>query len=90
MLLGVVIFVGDHEDPHGLVRRLMDTLPPGSHLVLPHHHQPGHAPADVTRFFDGLDRLDPDAVSCNHWRPDPSDEPLPDEVAMCGGVGRRA
>ncbi|MEV0981426.1 SAM-dependent methyltransferase [Streptomyces sp. NPDC049915] len=36
MLLGVVIFVGDEEDPYALVRRLLDALPPGSHLVLSH------------------------------------------------------
>ncbi|MES5820401.1 SAM-dependent methyltransferase [Streptomyces sp. RG80] len=36
LLLGVVIFVGDEEDPYGIVRRLMDALPAGSHLVLSH------------------------------------------------------
>ncbi|POX54489.1 translation initiation factor IF-2 [Streptomyces sp. Ru71] len=36
MLLGVVIFVGDDADPYGLVRRLLDALPSGSHLVLSH------------------------------------------------------
>ncbi|WP_432155229.1 MULTISPECIES: SAM-dependent methyltransferase [unclassified Streptomyces] len=36
MLLGVVIFVGDDEDPYGLVRGLVDRLPSGSHLVLSH------------------------------------------------------
>ncbi|WP_460071997.1 SAM-dependent methyltransferase [Streptomyces sp. YKOK-I1] len=36
MLLGVVIFVGDDEDPYTLVRRLLDRLPTGSHLVLSH------------------------------------------------------
>jgi hypothetical protein len=36
MLLGVVIFLRDDEDPYGTVRRLMDALPPGSHLVLSH------------------------------------------------------
>jgi len=36
MLLGVVIFLGDDEDPYGIVRRLMDALPAGSHLVLSH------------------------------------------------------
>ncbi|MFD4583207.1 SAM-dependent methyltransferase [Streptomyces sp. NPDC058434] len=112
MLLGVVIFIGDHEDPHGLVRRLMDALPQGSHLVLSHtvtspampdvdeavafwneHGTPiltQRTPADVTRFFDGLDLLEPGVVSCNHWRPDAADGPLPDEVAMYGGVGRKA
>ncbi|MER6346850.1 SAM-dependent methyltransferase [Streptomyces sp. NPDC001595] len=36
ILLGVVIFIGDDEDPYGLVRRLVDRLPSGSHLVLSH------------------------------------------------------
>ncbi|GGI96536.1 hypothetical protein GCM10010121_003690 [Streptomyces brasiliensis] len=36
MLLGVVIFIGDDEDPYGLVRQLADRLPSGSHLVLSH------------------------------------------------------
>ncbi|MEU6393684.1 SAM-dependent methyltransferase [Streptomyces sp. NPDC046939] len=36
ILLGVVIFVGDDEDPYGIVRRLLDALAPGSHLVLSH------------------------------------------------------
>ncbi|WP_149828095.1 SAM-dependent methyltransferase [Streptomyces tailanensis] len=36
LLLGVVIFIGDDEDPYGIVRRLVDALPPGSHLVLSH------------------------------------------------------
>ncbi|MEV6612782.1 SAM-dependent methyltransferase [Streptomyces sp. NPDC051051] len=36
MLLGVVIFVGEEEDPYALVRRLVDRLPAGSHLVLSH------------------------------------------------------
>ncbi|GHG92623.1 SAM-dependent methyltransferase [Streptomyces rubradiris] len=36
ILLGVVIFIGDDEDPYGLVRQLTDRLPAGSHLVLSH------------------------------------------------------
>ncbi|MFG3659134.1 SAM-dependent methyltransferase [Streptomyces sp. NPDC047706] len=36
ILLGVVIFLRDDEDPYGVVRRLMEALPPGSHLVLSH------------------------------------------------------
>jgi hypothetical protein len=35
-MLGVVIFVGDDEDPYGIVRRYLDRLAPGSHLVLSH------------------------------------------------------
>ncbi|MFD0318853.1 SAM-dependent methyltransferase [Streptomyces flavalbus] len=36
VLLGVVIFIGDDEDPYALVRQLMDRLPSGSYLVLSH------------------------------------------------------
>ncbi|WP_327319952.1 SAM-dependent methyltransferase [Streptomyces sp. NBC_01235] len=36
VLLSVVIFIGDDEDPYGLVRRLVDRLPSGSVLVLSH------------------------------------------------------
>lgn len=36
MLLGVVIFIEDDEESYGIVRRLMDALRSGSHLVLSH------------------------------------------------------
>jgi hypothetical protein len=36
LLLDVVAFIRDDEDPYGIVRRLMDALPSGSHLVLSH------------------------------------------------------
>ncbi|GHE34694.1 hypothetical protein GCM10018785_00410 [Streptomyces longispororuber] len=36
MLLGVVIFIDDDQEAYGLVRRLMEALPSGSHLVLSH------------------------------------------------------
>jgi len=35
-MLGVVIFIGDDEDPYGKVRRFADVLPSGSYLVLSH------------------------------------------------------
>jgi len=35
-MLGVVIFIGDDEDPYGIVRRYLDALPSGSYLVLSH------------------------------------------------------
>ncbi|CAL9283480.1 SAM-dependent methyltransferase [Streptomyces sp. SudanB182_2057] len=111
ILLGVVIFIGDDEDPYGLVRQLTDRLPSGSHLVLSHtitspsmpdvdeavrfwneHGTPKltqRTPADVTRFFDGLQLLEPGVVSCSRWRPEPADGPEPAEVAMFGGVARK-
>jgi len=35
-MLGVVIFINDHEEPYGLVRRFLDAVPSGSYLVLSH------------------------------------------------------
>ncbi|MFE1440438.1 SAM-dependent methyltransferase [Streptomyces sp. NPDC058739] len=112
ILLGVVIFVGDDEDPYGLVKRLTDALPAGSHLVLSHtitspsmpdvdeavkfwneHGTPKltqRTPEAVTRFFDGLDLLEPGVVSCSRWRPERTDGVEPEEVAMFGGVARKA
>jgi O-methyltransferase involved in polyketide biosynthesis len=36
ILLGVVIFIEDDEESYGIVRRLLEALPSGSHLVLSH------------------------------------------------------
>jgi O-methyltransferase involved in polyketide biosynthesis len=112
ILLGVVIFIRDDEDPYGLVRRLTDALPSGSHLVLSHtitspsmpdvdeavkfwneHGTPKltqRTPEAVARFFDGLDLLEPGVVSCSRWRPEHTNGAEPEEVAMFGGVARKA
>jgi hypothetical protein len=41
LAVAVLHFVGDDEDPEGLVRAFRDAVPPGSHLVL------SHASADI-------------------------------------------
>jgi hypothetical protein len=46
-------------------------------------------PEQVTRFFDGLDLLEPGVVSCSRWRPEATPWGEPAEVAMYGGVGRK-
>jgi len=46
--------------------------------------------SQITRFFDGLDLLEPGVVSCSRWRPDDTPGGEPDEVAMFGGVGRKS
>ncbi|MGH3608096.1 MAG: SAM-dependent methyltransferase, partial [Pseudonocardiaceae bacterium] len=35
-MLGVVIFISDDGEAHGIVRRFLDALPSGSYLVLSH------------------------------------------------------
>ncbi len=51
MLLGVLIYVPDTEEAYGVVTRLMDALPPGSHLVIAHSTSEiyGAATEDVVR-----------------------------------------
>jgi len=43
MLIGVLHCVPDADDPAGLVRRLLDAVPPGSHLVIAHPASDIHA-----------------------------------------------
>ena len=42
----------------------------------------------VTRFFDGLELLEPGVVEPPQWRPDPGD-PAPSEVTIWCGAGRK-
>ncbi len=112
MLLGVVIFIDGDKEAYGIVRRIMDALPPGSYLVLSHtitspampdvdaavafwneHGTPKltqRTPEQVARFFHGLELLEPGVVSCSRWRVEATPLGVPDEVAMFGGVGRKA
>ncbi|WP_156724081.1 SAM-dependent methyltransferase [Streptomyces apocyni] len=116
VLLGVVIFIEDDAESHGVVHRLLDALPSGSHLVLSHtitspampdvdravefwneHGTPKltqRTPEQITRYFDGLTLLPPGVVSCSRWRADGAADGAvdgePEEVAMFGGVGRKA
>jgi O-methyltransferase involved in polyketide biosynthesis len=36
LLIGVLHFIADSDDPHGIVARLVDAVPPGSYLVIVH------------------------------------------------------
>jgi len=108
VLLGVVIFIENDEESYALVRRFLDALPPGSHLVLSHTvttpdtagmdaavefwnangtpRLTQRTPAQIERYFDGLELLPPGVVSCSQW---PAPDPEAPEVAMYGGVGRK-
>ncbi len=47
------------------------------------------SPAQLARFFDGLDMVEPGLVSVPRWRPEPSAFGVPDELDQFGGVGRK-
>ncbi|MET0132010.1 MAG: SAM-dependent methyltransferase [Kibdelosporangium sp.] len=92
LMVMMVHWVPDQDDPHGLIRRYLDALPPGSFLVLSHvtadqrQDQISDAKdmirqsrstdqltprsyADVLRFFEGLELVEPGLVGCGLWRP---------------------
>ena len=93
MLLGILLFIPDADDPWAIAAQLMDALPAGSYLAVTHsasdiraesaatassrYNQ--HAPtamrlrtaAEFSRFFGGLELLDPGVVPVNHWKPGP-------------------
>ncbi|GAB3855710.1 SAM-dependent methyltransferase [Dactylosporangium cerinum] len=45
--------------------------------------------ATFTRFFDGLELVDPGVVPISEWRPSAAEHPAPNEVSMYGAVGRK-
>ena len=112
MLVAVLQFVEDKDDPHRLVTRLIGAVPPGSFVVISHPPSdmqrlaPGLAGAlaklsqtmvqrvtprshdQVSRFFDGVDLIEPGVVPIQQWRPD-SDAEAAARAGMWGGVGRK-
>jgi SAM-dependent methyltransferase len=113
LLVSVLPFIADAEDPWRIVATLRDALAPGSYLVLCHptgESKPGVAQAfekvynrgvttsaharsraDVSRFFDGFDLVDPGLVFMPQWRPgSPADVPDdPSQFWGLAGVGRK-
>jgi hypothetical protein len=112
LLIAILQFIGDEDDPYGLVGKLMEAVPSGSYLVishvpsdmqrqspgvteaaaalsklLPHRVRP-RSNAEVARFFDGLEILEPGVVPIQQWRP-ASDEEAAARAGMWGCVGRK-
>ena len=46
--------------------------------------------AEVTRFFDGFELLEPGVVQLNKWRPDPGNREPRVEISSWAGVGYKA
>lgn len=110
MLLAILQFIPDAEDPYGLVSRLVAALPSGSYLVLSHPtddfnpNVQGESikrynervaeqatlrnQTETTRFFEGLDLIDPGVVPVSKWRPD-DDLTAAAPSSMWAGVARK-
>ncbi|MDX3523451.1 SAM-dependent methyltransferase [Streptomyces scabiei] len=110
VLLGITAHLPD-ESVYGVVARLLDALPPGSHLVLgdstevyrpeamramvahwndaSDNPRVNRSPAQLARFFEGLEPLSPGLVSVARWRAEPGGADVPPEVDCFGGVARK-
>jgi hypothetical protein len=89
VLVAILHFVTDDEDPYGLVAKLVDAVPSGSYLAISHLASDIMADemaalyerisertketfvlrsrAEVSRFFDGLDLIDPGVSLVSEW-----------------------
>jgi hypothetical protein len=112
MLVAILQFIEDQDDPYRIVAQLIEAVPSGSFVVVSHPPSdmqrlaPGLAQAlaklsqtmaqrvtprsreQVTRFFDGVELIEPGVVPIQQWRPD-SDAEASARAGMWGGVGRK-
>jgi SAM-dependent methyltransferase len=111
LLVAVLHFIDDADDPWQIVATLRDALAPGSFLVVSHattDDRPDLARAvekvyngsvagswqfrsgaQIRRFFDGFDLVDPGLVPAHQWRPDPDASDPAGLWGLLGGVGRK-
>jgi hypothetical protein len=110
MMLGLLGQLPDSDDPHAIVRRLIDALPAGSHVVIsdsvdtdPANNEAARiknqnpsassyylrSPEQITRYFDGLELLEPGVVACSRWRPEDSPWGEPPDISDRSGMGRK-
>jgi S-adenosyl methyltransferase len=111
LMVGILHFIADFEDPYGIVAHVRDRLAPGSHLAISHAttdsrrsrervaavYSQATAPliprgrAEVSRFFDGLELVEPGLVYAPQWRPDSPFTEVSDPAKshMLVGVARK-
>jgi len=111
ILSSILHLIPDSDAPYAIVKLLMDTVAPGSYLVIVHPSSDirpeasakmaanlnrmvaqkrtyrGHA--DVSRFFSGLELVEPGVVPVPEWRPDSESEAKEPTLAWCG-VARKS
>ncbi|MEU6066804.1 MULTISPECIES: SAM-dependent methyltransferase [Streptomyces] len=109
LLVAVLHFLTDAEQPAEVVATLRDALPAGSFLVLSHAtgdfaDRTGaqavynratatlnlRSRAEVERFFDGFDLVEPGLAQVPFWRPDAPPPARSAEIGFYGGVARKA
>lgn len=110
LMVTVLHFVPDSDDPAGVVRRFARGVVPGSYLAVSHAtHQAApeaaaqvqdlyktttasahtRTSAEIARFFDGYELVEPGLVYLPLWRPDGGPPQHPERAWFYAGVGRR-
>jgi hypothetical protein len=113
LLIAILHFVGDADDPYGVTRRLVDALPSGSYLALSHltgdfvpqkwagvvevYRRQGvtmqvRSKAEIARFLDGLELVEPGLEVITRWRPEHADIEgggTDAQVSVYGAVARK-
>jgi hypothetical protein len=108
LLVAILHFLTDAEQPAQIVATLRDALPAGSFLVLSHvtgdfadrsevkavynratatANLRSHA--EVERFFDGFELIEPGLIQVPFWRPDSPPPARSAEIGFYGGVARK-
>ncbi|MEU0132976.1 SAM-dependent methyltransferase [Streptomyces sp. NPDC006296] len=117
LLVAVLHFVEDADDPYAAVAELRDALAPGSLLLLTHASYEGipliqeeagrtvgvyrtirnplimRSRAEIGRFFEGFEMVDPGLVPMPEWRPESAEALAQEDMftyAGFAGVGRKA
>jgi hypothetical protein len=111
LLVAVLHFVPDAEDPWTAVRLLLDALPPGSYLVLSHvslaeldelaattdrafgkrsiELNANRTKAQIGRFFEGLELLEPGLVETTEWRAEQTAPRRVSDMVIYAGLARK-
>ncbi|MET8954867.1 SAM-dependent methyltransferase [Streptomyces sp. NPDC004393] len=109
LLVAVLHFLTDAENPGQVVATLRDALPAGSFLVLSHATDDFadrseaqavyskatatlnlRSHAEVERFFDGFELVEPGLAQVPFWCPDAPPPARSDEIGFYGGVARKS
>lgn len=115
MMVALLHFIEDRDEPWKAIARFRDALGEGSLLVITHASGEGEfkvpdrgdgaadvyrrigspllmrSRAEVLRFFDGWDLIDPGLVSMPRWHPDtPPEQEDPVVFSGFAGVGRKS
>jgi serine/threonine protein kinase len=111
LMVGILHFIADFENPYGIVAQIRDRMTSGGYVAISHATSDpypsgnkvaavyskatasltprGHA--EIRRFFDGFDLLEPGLVYAPEWRPDSLFDDVIDPASshMIVGVARK-